>query len=83
MCFKLFVDKHIEYAGQPVGVIAAITHAIANKAAQKVYVSYVDVAPEKLLLTIEDVLMSKDESRILQMFNSEATNKGFVTKYLF
>lgn len=79
----MFVDKNIEYAGQPVGVIAATTYAIANKAAQKVYVSYVDVAPEKLLLTIEDVLMSKDESRLLQNFNSEATNKGVITKYLF
>ncbi|XP_043523035.1 xanthine dehydrogenase/oxidase-like isoform X2 [Frieseomelitta varia] len=78
----LFVDKNIEYAGQPVGVIAATTYAIANKAAQKVYVSYVDVAPEKLLLTIEDVLRSKDESRILQMFNSEATNKGSDVKHV-
>ncbi|XP_043603195.1 indole-3-acetaldehyde oxidase-like isoform X2 [Bombus pyrosoma] len=78
----LFADKNIDYAGQPVGVIAAISYAIANEAAQKVHISYVDFMPEKLLLTIEDVLASKNQSRLLQSANVEATSKGDDVKHV-
>ncbi|XP_017763664.1 PREDICTED: xanthine dehydrogenase/oxidase-like isoform X2 [Eufriesea mexicana] len=78
----LFVDKNIEFAGQPVGVIVATSHAIANQAAQMVHISYADVAPEKFLLTIEDVLSSNNESRVLESINVKAQKKGNDVKHV-
>ncbi|XP_034185073.2 uncharacterized protein LOC117606576 isoform X1 [Osmia lignaria lignaria] len=78
----LFADKKVEFAGQPVGVIVATTHATANEAAQKVHVSYVDVQADKALLSIEDVLASKDDSRLLQTANVKAETKGTDVKHV-
>ncbi|XP_054016678.1 uncharacterized protein LOC128897052 isoform X1 [Hylaeus anthracinus] len=78
----LFVDKKIEYAGQPVGVIVATTHALANEAAGKVRVSYANVNLEEMVLTIEDAIASNDQSRLQEMVNVTAKTKGNDTKHV-
>ncbi|XP_061934259.1 uncharacterized protein LOC107992596 isoform X2 [Apis cerana] len=78
----LFVDTNIEYAGQPIGVIVATTFTIANQAAQIVNVSYIDFIPEKILLTIEDVLALNDNTRIYESTNSIAQTKGNDVKHI-
>lgn len=78
----LFVDTNIEYAGQPIGVIVATTFTIANQAAQIVNVSYIDFIPEKILLTIEDVLALNDNTRIYESVNSIAQTKGNDVKHI-
>ncbi|CAL7942348.1 unnamed protein product [Xylocopa violacea] len=78
----LFVDKNIECAGQPVGMIVAKTHEIANQAAQKVHVSYTDVKPEKALFTIEAVLAANDKTRLLQTVDLSAQKKGTDVKHV-
>lgn len=45
-----------------------------------VHISYVDVAPEKMLLSIEDVLASNDESRVLESIKVNAQKKGMSIK---
>ncbi|KOC64413.1 Aldehyde oxidase 2 [Habropoda laboriosa] len=78
----LFADQHIEYAGQPVGVIVATTQLLAINATQKVIVSYADAAPEKALLTIEDVIAKNDESRLLQSGSVVPETKGNNVKHV-
>ncbi|XP_043258855.1 indole-3-acetaldehyde oxidase-like [Colletes gigas] len=78
----LFVDKKIEYAGQPVGMIVATSHTIAMNAAGKVQVSYVDVATDKPVLSIEDAIASNEETRFLPMSNIVAPTKGTDTKHV-
>ncbi|XP_076639451.1 xanthine dehydrogenase/oxidase isoform X2 [Colletes latitarsis] len=78
----LFVDKKIEYAGQPVGMIVATTRAIANEAAGKVSVSYVDVPTNKPVVTIEDAIASNEETRFLPISNIIAPTKGNDTKHV-
>ncbi|XP_076397558.1 uncharacterized protein LOC100882814 isoform X3 [Megachile rotundata] len=78
----LFAEEKIEFAGQPVGIIVATTHSIANDAAQKVRVSYVDVQTEKAILKIEDAIASNDRSRMLQTINIDAKTKGTDTKHV-
>ncbi|XP_017888813.1 xanthine dehydrogenase/oxidase-like isoform X2 [Ceratina calcarata] len=78
----LFVDKEIEYAGQPIGVIVATSFTLANKAASKVRVTYSDFVPKKMLLSIEDVIASKDESRLLRSADEPAKTKGNDVKHV-
>lgn len=59
-------------------MIVATTHATANEAIQKVRVSYVDVQADKAVLSIEDILASKDDSRLLQTANVKAQSKGIL-----
>ncbi|XP_066582260.1 uncharacterized protein [Prorops nasuta] len=72
----LFADKDIQYAGQPIGVIAAKSHALANKAAQKVKVTYVDALKTKPILSIDDAVALNDPTRVVQLVNSPAKKKG-------
>ncbi|XP_078042324.1 uncharacterized protein LOC144472818 isoform X2 [Augochlora pura] len=78
----LFADEKIEFNGQPVGVVAAISHTIANEAAEKVKVSYVDVKQDKGIYNIEQVITSNDESRLLQTAHYAANTKGNDTKHV-
>ncbi|KAL0109815.1 hypothetical protein PUN28_013466 [Cardiocondyla obscurior] len=72
----LFAEKDVLCAGQPIGVIAAETHNLANEAAKLVEVKYVDVLKKKPVITIEDALLTKDETRLLQTVNVPAQRKG-------
>ncbi|XP_076300418.1 xanthine dehydrogenase [Lasioglossum baleicum] len=78
----LFADDKIEFHGQPVGVVAAISQAIANEAAEKVKVSYADVKEDKAVFTIEQVIASNDASRLLQSGHYDAKSKGNDTKHV-
>lgn len=71
----MFADKNIEYAGQPVGVIVAKSHLLANKAAKLVTINY-DPNPPKPLITIQDVVNSKIPSRIVHSVDIPAKGKG-------
>lgn len=73
---QLFADEKIEFAGQPVGVIVATTHAIANVAANEVRVTYANVDLNKTVLTIEDCIVSNDETRLMQTVDYPAKSKG-------
>lgn len=70
------MEKDIQYAGQPIGVIVAKTHMLANEAVKKVKVSYADVLKTKPVLTLKDVIASADNSRILPLVNVPAKRKG-------
>lgn len=72
----LFVEKDVIYAGQPVGVIVAETHNLANEAAKLVEVKYSEALKKKPIITIEDVIASKDEKRLLQTGDKKAKGKG-------
>ncbi|KAK0168931.1 hypothetical protein PV327_002687 [Microctonus hyperodae] len=72
----LFVEKDIQYAGQPIGVIVAKTHTLANEAVKKVKVRYADALKTKPILTLKDVIASMDNSRILPLVNVPAKRKG-------
>ncbi|CAK9818034.1 Indole-3-acetaldehyde oxidase [Anthophora plagiata] len=78
----LFADDHIEYVGQPVGVIVATTQLLAINATEKVIVSYADAAPEQAVVTIEDVLAKNDESRLFQSGNLVPETKGNNVKHV-
>lgn len=72
----LFAEKKIQYPGQPVGVIVATTHLVANEAAGEVRVSYVDVMKEEVIVTIEDAVSSNDETRVTEAVRQDAKTKG-------
>ncbi|XP_076651937.1 uncharacterized protein LOC143358591 [Halictus rubicundus] len=78
----LFVDDKIEFNGQPIGVIVATSHAIANEAVEKVKVSYADVKEDKGVFTIEQVIASNDESRLYRSGHYVAKTKGNDTKHV-
>lgn len=50
----VFADKEVSYCGQPLGVVIAISHEIAKKAAKFVQINYTNI--KKPILTIEDAL---------------------------
>ncbi|EZA57182.1 Xanthine dehydrogenase [Ooceraea biroi] len=79
---EVLFAEDILYAGQPVGVIAAETHNLANEAAKLVDIKYSESMKRKPVLTIEDALATKDESRILQTMHVEAKKKGNNTKHV-
>nr|XP_031846555.1 xanthine dehydrogenase 1-like isoform X1 [Nomia melanderi]XP_031846556.1 xanthine dehydrogenase 1-like isoform X1 [Nomia melanderi]XP_031846557.1 xanthine dehydrogenase 1-like isoform X1 [Nomia melanderi]XP_031846559.1 xanthine dehydrogenase 1-like isoform X1 [Nomia melanderi]XP_031846560.1 xanthine dehydrogenase 1-like isoform X1 [Nomia melanderi] len=78
----LFADEKVEFAGQPVGIIVATSQRIANEAAEKVRVSYVDVRQDKAVFSIEQVLASNDDTRIMQTATHAAKSKGNDTKHV-
>nr|BCT26317.1 aldehyde oxidase [Euura sp. 'Pontania] len=72
----LFVDKNVLYAGQPIGVIVATSNAIANEAVKHVKTIYTGAFNTKAIVNIEDVIASKDESRIITSAMIPAQSKG-------
>lgn len=72
----LFAKDDILYAGQPVGVIAAETHNLANEAAKLVEIKYSEPLKRKPVITVEEALATKDDSRIMQGVNIPAKKKG-------
>ncbi|XP_011694373.1 PREDICTED: xanthine dehydrogenase/oxidase-like isoform X2 [Wasmannia auropunctata] len=72
----LFAEKDVIYAGQPIGVIAAETHNLAHEAAQLVEIKYTETLKRKPVISIEDALASKDDSRFMQGISVPAKKKG-------
>lgn len=72
----LFADKEISYAGQPVGVIVADTHSLANEAAKLVEIKYSESLKKKPILTVEDTIAAKDQTMFLQTGDIKAQKKG-------
>jgi xanthine dehydrogenase molybdopterin-binding subunit B len=59
----LFAEKDILYAGQPVGVIVAETHNLANEAAALVKIKYSESLKKKPVITLKDALDTQDDTR--------------------
>ncbi|XP_039304286.1 xanthine dehydrogenase 1 isoform X2 [Solenopsis invicta] len=72
----LFAENDVLYAGQPVGVIAAETHNLAHEAAKLVEIKYTESLNRKPVISIEDALATKDESRFMQTISIPAKKKG-------
>jgi xanthine dehydrogenase/oxidase len=72
----LFAENDILYSGQPVGVIVAETHNLANEAAKLVEIEYSEPNKRKPVLSIEDALAANDKSRIQHSMNVPAQKKG-------
>ncbi|KAG5312449.1 XDH dehydrogenase, partial [Acromyrmex insinuator] len=77
----LFAEKDILYAGQPIGVIVAETHNIANEAAKLVEIIYSERIKNPMI-SIEDVLDVKDETRIRQSVTIPTKRKGNDIEYV-
>lgn len=77
----LFAEDDILYAGQPVGVIAAETHNLANEAAKLVEIKYSEPLKRKPVITVEDALATKDDSRIMLGTSIPAQKKGRFVSY--
>ncbi|BET01356.1 2 iron, 2 sulfur cluster Hypothetical protein [Nesidiocoris tenuis] len=60
---EIFCSGKVQYAGQPVGMIVAITQELAIKAAEKVILKYAN--EKKPLLTIKEVLKSGNKTRVI------------------
>ncbi|XP_012058303.1 PREDICTED: xanthine dehydrogenase-like [Atta cephalotes] len=71
----LFAEKDILYAGQPVGVIVAETHNVANEAAKLIEITYSE-RMKNPVISIEDALDVGDETRIRQSIKIPAKRKG-------
>ncbi|XP_011694376.1 PREDICTED: xanthine dehydrogenase/oxidase-like [Wasmannia auropunctata] len=78
----LFVERDVQYAGQPVGVIVAETHNLANEAAKLVKIKYSEILKRKPVITIEDALATHDDTRFLHTRNVPAKKKGENTKHV-
>lgn len=72
----LFAENDVLYAGQPVGVIVAETHNLANEAAKLVEIRYSESLNTKPIITIEDALATQDDTRIVQSVKTPAKEKG-------
>lgn len=72
----LFAEKDVAYAGQPVGVIVAETYNLANEAAKLVEVKYSEALKRKPVITFEDTIAAKDDTRFLQTGDKTAEKKG-------
>jgi len=72
----LFAEDDILYAGQPVGVIAAETNSLANQAAKLVEIKYSEPLKRKPVITVEEALATKDDSRVMLGTNVPAKKKG-------
>lgn len=72
----LFVEEDVAYAGQPVGVIVAETHNLANEAAKLVEIKYSDALKRPPVLTIEDAISTQDNSRFMQSIKVPAKGRG-------
>ncbi|XP_015171182.1 PREDICTED: xanthine dehydrogenase-like [Polistes dominula] len=76
----LFAEDKISFAGQPVGIIIATTHTIANEAVKKVKITFTDALKTKPIVTIDDALASNDKTRFLHRVNKQAKETGKDTK---
>ncbi|CAG9767287.1 unnamed protein product [Ceutorhynchus assimilis] len=72
---ELFSSGTIKYFSQPIGIIVASSHEIAQEAAELVEITY-KLSTEKPLLSIIDVLTRGDTTRIVQEHIEEPTKKG-------
>lgn len=72
----LFAEKDVLYPGQPVGVIVAETHNLANEAAKLVKIKYSASLKRKPVISIEDALATQDDTRFMQSVNIPAKKKG-------
>jgi xanthine dehydrogenase molybdopterin-binding subunit B len=72
----LFAEEDVLYAGQPIGVIAAETHNLANEAAKLVKINYTATPERQPVITIEDALAAKDDTRFMQSARTPAKRKG-------
>ncbi|XP_025155411.1 xanthine dehydrogenase/oxidase isoform X3 [Harpegnathos saltator] len=78
----LFAEKDVLYAGQPIGVIVAETHNLANEAAKLVEVKYSDSLKKKPIVSIDDAIAAKDETRFLKNGEKVAKRKGTDIKHV-
>ncbi|KYN05923.1 Aldehyde oxidase 2 [Cyphomyrmex costatus] len=62
----LFAEKDVLYAGQPVGVIVAETHKLANEAAKLVEITYKGPPKKEPIITIDDAINANDKTRMRQ-----------------
>lgn len=62
---EVFCSGTVQYYSQPIGIIVAESHDVAQEASELVEVAY-KVTLYKPILTISDALNSNDEKRILQ-----------------
>ncbi|XP_037293401.1 xanthine dehydrogenase isoform X2 [Manduca sexta] len=60
---EILCSKELKYYGDPVGIIVADREKIAHKAAKLVKIEYTSINENKHLLTIDDVLKSKDKDK--------------------
>ncbi|XP_013192300.1 uncharacterized protein LOC106136327 isoform X2 [Amyelois transitella] len=67
---EILASNHVSYYGQPIGIVAAVTHKLAIAAAELVKVHYKNVA--KPVLSIKDALAAPDKDRRVR---SDATMK--------
>ncbi|XP_049875014.1 uncharacterized protein LOC126373077 isoform X1 [Pectinophora gossypiella] len=73
---EIFASKQISYYGQPLGIVAAITHKLALKAADLVKVFY-KKSEAKPVLNIKDALAAPDKDRRVRNEKSiTPTSKG-------
>ncbi|KYN03669.1 Aldehyde oxidase 2 [Cyphomyrmex costatus] len=77
----LFAEKDVLYAGQPVGVIVAETHNLANEAADLVQIIY-NTHEKNPVISIEDAINANDKTRIRETVNIPAKRKGTDIKYV-
>jgi len=76
----LFAEKDVLYAGQPVGVMVAETHNLANEAAKLVKINYSESLKRKPVITNQDALVSQDDTRIMVGGSVSRQKKG---KYFY
>ncbi|XP_018394484.1 PREDICTED: xanthine dehydrogenase/oxidase-like [Cyphomyrmex costatus] len=78
----LFAEEDVLYAGQPIGVIVAEMHNLANEAAKLVQIKYTESPKTKPIITIEDAINANDKTRIRESVNIPAKRKGTDIKYV-
>ncbi|XP_034939273.1 xanthine dehydrogenase 1-like [Chelonus insularis] len=72
----LFIEDVIQFAGQPIGIIAAETQALANEAVKKVKVTYRDALKTPPVITVKDALTRGDTARNYQIIDIPASRRG-------
>ncbi|XP_049839222.1 uncharacterized protein LOC126284382 [Schistocerca gregaria] len=71
---EIFCSGNVKYNGQPVGVIVAESHVIADEAAKLVKINY-DVVNEPII-HLRDALKSGDKSRVMVIGEIKPTDTG-------
>ncbi|XP_018397765.1 PREDICTED: xanthine dehydrogenase/oxidase-like [Cyphomyrmex costatus] len=77
----LFAKENVLYAGQPVGVIVAETHNLANEAADLVQITYSEDVKNPII-SIEYAINANDKTRIRESVNIPAKRKGTDIEYV-